>query len=112
MIFNASRPDVLEATECSDRKTEVICSLMDIIAGCPRTSLEKEFLIPNAAMVLCLKMKNQECLNFPKKKPEIVLEQDPGENLKHKVLEEMELMLQVREGNSRAVEQCFQDLAG
>jgi len=76
-------PDLLEPTEYSDRETEVICSLMDKIAGRLCTSLEKELLmkfLPNAAMVLRLNMQNREYLKFPKN-PEIVLEQDPGENL-------------------------------
>ncbi|KAF8799364.1 hypothetical protein BYT27DRAFT_7120907 [Phlegmacium glaucopus] len=76
-------PDVLEPTEYSNRETEVICSLMDRIAGRQCTSLEKELLmkfLPNAAMVLGLNMQNREYLNFPKA-PEIVLEKDPGENL-------------------------------
>lgn len=68
-------------TEYSIQQTEVICSLMDRIAGRTCTALEKNLLmkfIPNATRILVLNVQDQEYLNFPKE-PQLALEKEPGE---------------------------------
>lgn len=63
------------------QQTNVICSLMDRIAGRKCTTLEKNLLmkfIPNATMVLVLNLQDREYFNFPKQ-PQLALEKDPGE---------------------------------
>jgi hypothetical protein len=67
--------------EYTNQETEVICSLMDRIAGRTCTALEKKLLmnfIPNATRVLVLNMQDREYLNFPRE-PQLVLEKEPGE---------------------------------
>ena len=83
LLRDSQISDILEPTTYSDYETQVVCSLMDRIAGRPCTALEKDLLmkfLPNTAMILRLNMQNREYLNFPKN-PQLALEKEPGEDL-------------------------------
>ena len=82
ILRDSQIPNVLpDSMEYSAQGTDVICSLMDRIAGRTCTALEKDLLmkfVSNAAMTLRLNMQNREYLNFPKE-PQLALDEGHGE---------------------------------